>query len=183
MPRDDGKPDFARQRSARASLPLRAPLRRWLFRPALLNPNFSQVNLGRVQETIPAAAGMCGSHADPAAWAPFILVAAHRAEELEHRYGLPAAQRFYKLATARLLPLSMALEAWLKERETTKAVTRQTRIQDKAAVKELIEIVGDVGVTEIDRALAISFVRKKKEQGAEGVRTLVRKMSSTRRDM
>lgn len=51
-------------------------------------------------------------------------IAANRAEELEDRYGLPTAQRFYKLATARMLPLSMALEAWLKEREESKAVKR-----------------------------------------------------------
>jgi hypothetical protein len=90
VPRDDGKPDFVRQGSAWARpVPHRAWPRRWLFRPAVATPNFCQVDLGRMQRTIPAAADLCGSHADPAAWAPFILVAAHRAEETVPGEGAP----------------------------------------------------------------------------------------------
>src|SRR5262249_50763793 len=43
------------------------------------NQNFDQENLGQLCPVTVTGADKGGSHADPAAWAPVILVAAHRA--------------------------------------------------------------------------------------------------------
>jgi len=81
-----------------------------------------------------------------------ISEAAHR---IESRYGEDFAVDYYKTATRQRLPVSIALQMWMKEAD---GITEGTKVKYKGHVEAFIEWSNDADVNKVDRRMAGAYV-------------------------
>ena len=80
-----------------------------------------------------------------------ILEAVHH---IEDRYGEEFAVQYYKTATRRRLPVSTALDLWMKE---AGGITEGSKLKYNGHLRSFIEWSDDVNIGKVDRRMAGAY--------------------------